>query len=75
LTIKVKFDVIPTGGYNKSEICKMAASRFVEIIDKEVSEIKINPVSVIIGEYSDYSPQEYKYSPQEYIGEYKSQTR
>jgi hypothetical protein len=47
----------------------------VEIIDKEVSEIKINPVSVIIGEYSDYSPQEYKYSPQEYIGKYKSQSR
>jgi mRNA-degrading endonuclease RelE of RelBE toxin-antitoxin system len=30
--------------YNKIEICKMAASRFVEVTDKEISEIKINSV-------------------------------
>jgi hypothetical protein len=43
----VKFDVLicftdsPTGEYNKIEIFKMAASRFVEVSDKEISEIKI----------------------------------
>jgi hypothetical protein len=30
------------GEYNKTEIFKMAASRFVEVTDKEISEIKIN---------------------------------
>jgi hypothetical protein len=30
----------PTGEYNKIEIFKMAASRFVEVSDKEISEIK-----------------------------------
>jgi tRNA U34 2-thiouridine synthase MnmA/TrmU len=42
----VKFDVFfsPTGEYNKTEIFKMAASRFVEVTDKEISEIKINSV-------------------------------
>jgi tRNA U34 2-thiouridine synthase MnmA/TrmU len=34
----------PTGEYNKTEICKMAASHFVEVTDKEISEIKINSV-------------------------------
>ena len=34
----------PTGEYNKIEIFKMAASRFVEVTDKEISEIKINSV-------------------------------
>jgi hypothetical protein len=33
-----------TGEYDKTEICKMAANRFVEVIDKEISEIKINSV-------------------------------
>ena len=32
----------PTGEYNKIEIFKMAASRFVEVSDKEISEIKLN---------------------------------
>ena len=32
----------PTGEYNKIEIFKMAASRFVEVSDKEISEIKMN---------------------------------
>jgi S-ribosylhomocysteine lyase LuxS involved in autoinducer biosynthesis len=48
----VKFDVLSyiqqqvniTGEYNKTEIFKMAASRFVEVTDKEISEIKINSV-------------------------------
>jgi hypothetical protein len=42
----VKFDVLssPVGEYNKTEIFKMAASRFVEITDKEISEIKVNSV-------------------------------
>jgi RNase P subunit RPR2 len=31
----------PTGEYNKTKIFKMAASRFVEVTDKEISEIKI----------------------------------
>jgi hypothetical protein len=30
--------------YNKTEIYKMAASRFVEVTDKEISEIEINSV-------------------------------
>ena len=30
-----------TGEYNKSEIFKMAASHFVEVTDKEISEIRI----------------------------------
>ena len=61
-----KFDVLScyihlhTGEYNKTEIYKMAASRFVEVTYKEISEIKINSSqktqktsgSVIIGEYS-----------------------
>ena len=34
----------PTGVCNKSEICKMAASRLVEVTAKEISEIKINSV-------------------------------
>jgi hypothetical protein len=34
----------PTGEYNKTEIFKMAASHFVEVTDKEISEIKINSV-------------------------------
>ena len=32
----------PTGEYNNIEIFKMAASRFVEVSDKEISEIKMN---------------------------------
>jgi mRNA-degrading endonuclease RelE of RelBE toxin-antitoxin system len=32
----------PTGEYNKIETFKMAASRFVEVSDKEISEIKMN---------------------------------
>jgi hypothetical protein len=28
----------------KTEICKMAVSRFVEVTDKEISNIKINSV-------------------------------
>jgi hypothetical protein len=32
----------PTGEYNKIEIFKMAASRFIEVSDKEISEIKMN---------------------------------
>jgi hypothetical protein len=39
-SIIVKYS--PTGEYNKIEIFKMAASRFVEVSDKEISEIKIN---------------------------------
>jgi hypothetical protein len=34
----------PTGEYNKTEIFKMAASCFVEVADKEISDIKINSV-------------------------------
>ena len=33
---------LPTVEYNKFEIFKMAASRFVEVSDKEISEIKMN---------------------------------
>jgi hypothetical protein len=49
----VKFDILscyihllysPTGEYNKTEIYKMAASRFGKATDKEISEIKINSV-------------------------------
>jgi hypothetical protein len=32
------------GEKNKTEICKMAASRFVKVTDKEISELKINSV-------------------------------
>jgi hypothetical protein len=40
-----KFDVLSCYihlqlNQNKTEICKMAASRFVEVTDKEISEIK-----------------------------------
>ena len=48
----VKFDVLicyihlqvntAWGEYNKIEIFKMAVSRFVEVSDKEISEIKMN---------------------------------
>jgi hypothetical protein len=31
-----------TGEYNKIEIFKMAARRFVEVSDKEISEIRMN---------------------------------
>jgi hypothetical protein len=34
----------PVGKYNKTKIIKMAASRFVEVTDKEISNIKINSV-------------------------------
>jgi mRNA-degrading endonuclease RelE of RelBE toxin-antitoxin system len=55
----------------KTEIFKMAASRFVEVTDKEISEIKINSVpkntkdlckntkTIIrlrLGDYRGYSP-------------------
>jgi hypothetical protein len=42
----VKFDVLScyiplhAGEYNKTEIFKMAASRFVQVTDKEISENK-----------------------------------
>jgi hypothetical protein len=32
------------GEYSKTEICKMAASLFVQVTGKEISEIKINSV-------------------------------
>ena len=32
----------PTGEYNNIEIFKMAASHFVKVSDKEISEIKMN---------------------------------
>jgi hypothetical protein len=32
----------PTGEYNKIKIFKMVASHFVEVSDKEISEIKMN---------------------------------
>jgi hypothetical protein len=48
----VKFDVLScyiyslTGEYNKTEILKMAASRFEEVTtDKGINEIKINSQS------------------------------
>jgi tRNA U34 2-thiouridine synthase MnmA/TrmU len=41
---RIKLLYSPTGEYNKTEICKMAASRFVEVTDKEISEIEINSV-------------------------------
>jgi hypothetical protein len=34
----------PTDEYNKIEIFKMAASSFVEVTDKEISEFRINSV-------------------------------
>ena len=34
----------PTGKYKKTKIYQMAASRFVEVTDKEISKIKINSV-------------------------------
>jgi hypothetical protein len=33
-----------TGEYNKTGICKMAVSRFVEVTDKEIRKIKIYSV-------------------------------
>ena len=41
----VKFDVLsllysPTGEHNKTEICKMAASRFVEVTAKGIRKLK-----------------------------------
>jgi hypothetical protein len=41
---RIKLLYSPTGEYKKTEIFKMAASRFVEVTDKEISEIKINSV-------------------------------
>jgi hypothetical protein len=35
----IKLLYSPTGEYNKTEIFKMAASRFVEVTDKEITEI------------------------------------
>ena len=37
---RIKLLYSPTGEYNKTKICKMAAGRFVEVTDKEISEIK-----------------------------------
>jgi hypothetical protein len=34
----------PTGEHNKSEILKVAASRFVDVTGKEIREIKIKSV-------------------------------
>ena len=41
---RIKLLYSPTGEYNKTEIFKMAASRFVEVTVGEISEIKINSV-------------------------------
>ena len=41
---RIKLLYSPTGEYNKTKIFKMAASCFVEVTDKEISEIKINSV-------------------------------
>jgi hypothetical protein len=35
---------LATGEYHKTEIFKMVASRFVEVTDKEITEIKMNSV-------------------------------
>jgi tRNA U34 2-thiouridine synthase MnmA/TrmU len=42
--LRIKLLYSPTGEYNKTKICKMAASHFVEVTDKEISEFKINSV-------------------------------
>jgi hypothetical protein len=42
--LRIKLLYSSTGEYNKTEIYKMAASPFVEVIDKEISEIKIKSV-------------------------------
>jgi tRNA U34 2-thiouridine synthase MnmA/TrmU len=52
----------PTGEYNKIEIFKMAASRFVEVSDKEISEIKMisdqkNTKKLVQKYQNNYSPQ------------------
>jgi hypothetical protein len=39
---RIKLLYSPTVEYNKTEIFKMAASRFVEVTDREISEIKIS---------------------------------
>ena len=43
--IKLLYIYSLTGEYNKTEILKMAASRFEEVTDKEINEIKINSQS------------------------------
>jgi mRNA-degrading endonuclease RelE of RelBE toxin-antitoxin system len=42
--LRSKLLYLPTGKYNKTEILKKAVCRFVEVTDKEISEIKINAV-------------------------------
>jgi tRNA U34 2-thiouridine synthase MnmA/TrmU len=42
--LRVKLLYSPTGEYNKTEIFKMAASRSMEVTDKEISGMKINSV-------------------------------
>jgi tRNA U34 2-thiouridine synthase MnmA/TrmU len=48
----------PTGEYNKTEVFKMAASRFVEVTVEEISEIKINTIPKNTKDLcKNYSPQ------------------
>jgi hypothetical protein len=48
LDVLIKLLYSPTSEYNKIEIFKMAASRFVEVTDKEKSEIRLSEYSPII---------------------------
>ena len=86
----VKFDVFnkllysPTAGLQvnitkpSTNIFKMAASRFVEVTDKEISEIKINSVSktqktcvkILKQLFASGSVIIGKYSPRLHLGEY-----
>ena len=68
----------PTGEYNKIEIFKMAASRFVEVSDKEISEITMNSdqkntkkLAIILKQlFASGSVIIEEYSPRLRLGEY-----
>ena len=68
----------PAGEYNKTEIFKMAASRFVEVTDKEISEIKTNSgpktqktcVKILKQLFASGSVIIGEYSPRLRLGEY-----
>jgi hypothetical protein len=56
--------------HNKTEISKMAASRFLELTDKEISEIKINSVPKNTKEYKSKIQKTYAKIPRLRLGEY-----
>ena len=65
----------PTGEYNKTEMSKIVARRFVEVTDKEISEIKINSVPKNTKDLCINTKTIIRLRPGDYIGAYSLRLR